>query len=141
MMHDARAFYSTRALQMFNGAYAALADGWQASSLAIKPPQPCGGMGVVRVSSADELQALTTALRRGDGLLPPGVLSQQQPMGAPLPLAAPSLLAVEPWLDTDAVHISTSDDGSLVVDWPGSSRWVELCIGLVGELVGNTADC
>jgi hypothetical protein len=116
-------------LQEFEAMFAALLVEWDCNSVAIKPPTRTGGLGIVRISSAEDLYIFADALQNCTPRLPAGTL-QQQPLPVTLPLQLPELLLVEPWIETDAVAVV---DGR--AQWAGKQRWVEVTVGLLGELV------
>jgi hypothetical protein len=111
--------------------FEALLIKWDCSSVAIKPPTRTGGLGIVRISSAEDLYIFADALNNCTPRLPAGTL-QQQPLPVTLPLQLPELLLVEPWIETDAVAVV---DGQ--AQWAGTQRWVEVTVGLLGELVSK----
>eukprot|EP00882_Tetradesmus_deserticola_P019695 GHRQ01021223.1.p1 GENE.GHRQ01021223.1~~GHRQ01021223.1.p1 ORF type:complete len:393 (+),score=190.42 GHRQ01021223.1:66-1181(+) len=119
----------------FEGMFAALLLDWDCSSVAIKPPTRSGGLGVIRVSSPEDLYVVADALRSCTPRLPAGTL-EQQPLPVTLPLQLPELLVVEPWIETDEVAVV---DGQL--QWAGKQRWVEVTVGLLGELVSVVSSC
>jgi hypothetical protein len=111
--------------------FAALLLEWDCSSVAIKPPNRSGGLGVIRISGPEDLYIFADALCSCTPRLPAGTL-EQQPLPVTLPLQLPELLVVEPWVETDAVEVV---DGQ--VQWAGKQRWVEVTVGLIGELVSR----
>ena len=50
-------------------------------------------------------------------------------------------MLIEPWMETDPVEVvgggGGGEGGGLEVKWEGSSRWVEVTIGLLGDLVSG----
>lgn len=66
--------------------------------------------------------------------IPAGTLTNQHKQ-VTLPLYLPELLVVEPWVESDPVKVTAAPGGKVEVQWEGSSRWVEVNIGLIGELV------
>lgn len=123
--------------------FGALLLEWECSSVAIKPPTRSGGLGVVRLSGPEDLYIFADALRSCTPRLPAGTL-EQQPLPVTLPLQLPELLVVEPWIETDAVSVAEGGE----VQWAGVQRWVEVTVGLIGELVsvcgrvdGNGCTC
>jgi hypothetical protein len=66
--------------------------------------------------------------------IPAGTLTNQHKQ-VTLPLYLPELLVVEPWVESDPVKVTAARGGKVEVQWEGSSRWVEVNIGLIGELV------
>jgi hypothetical protein len=115
--------------------FAALLMDWDCSSVALKPPTRTGGLGVVRISNAEDLYTFADALHSCTPRLPAGTL-QQQPLPVTLPLQLPELLLVEPWIETDAVAVV---DGQ--AQWASKQRWVEVTVGLLGELVRGLVLC
>ncbi|KAF8072596.1 hypothetical protein HT031_000256 [Scenedesmus sp. PABB004] len=119
--------------QRFADAFGALLHEWDCTSVVLKPPTSAGGLGVVRLCAAADLAAFTQALADGAPRLPAGTLSDQ-PLPVTLPLTTPELLVAEPWVATDPVVLRGDD-----VEWAGASRWVEVCVGLLGELGSMSA--
>lgn len=116
----------------------ALFDGWDCKSVIIKPSVHSSGMGNIRIATVDDLVLTVVAMREGA----PGVLPNRltlQPEGAALPMSLPELLVVEPWIETDAVDAVGGGDG-VELQWSGDNRWVEVSVGLLGELV-RLQDC
>lgn len=89
-------------------------------------------MGNIRIATVQDLILTTKAIMEAAPKIPPNRLSMQ-PRGATLPLNPQELLTVEPWLETDAVGFSGAD--AMELEWSGSSRWVEVSVGLLGEQV------
>ncbi|WIA08499.1 hypothetical protein OEZ85_007934 [Tetradesmus obliquus] len=118
----------------FEAMFGALLLEWECSSVAIKPPTRSGGLGVVRLSGPEDLYIFADALRSCTPRLPAGTL-EQQPLPVTLPLQLPELLVVEPWIETDAVSVAEGGE----VQWAGVQRWVEVTVGLIGELGSMTA--
>lgn len=118
--------------------------GWEAcDSLVLRPPADSAGLGLARIHTPADLAAYAAAILDAVPRLPPGTLSQQE---APvtLPLDPPALLVVEPWVGTAPVRVAaagTEPGCGLEVTWEedssSSSRWLEVSIGLVGELVSG----
>lgn len=111
-------------------------DGWESSEgMVLRPPADSAGQGVARISCPEDLEAYTSALDSMQPRLPVGTLTQQQhPLT--MPAEPPALLLVEPWVNTDPVTVAVGPEGDVEVTWEGSSsRWLEVSIGLLGELV------
>lgn len=87
-------------------------------------------MGIIRVSSPQDLTIVAQTFSSATPIIPAGTLTHQ-PLPITLPMSLPELLVVEPWIDTDPVEVAANGE----VQWAGSSRWVEVSVGLIGELV------
>jgi hypothetical protein len=120
-------------------------EGWDASSsFVLRPPADSAGAGVARIHTPGDLLLYAGALAAAQPRLPPGTLTGQEE-AVTMPATPPSVLVAEPWVDTDPVALpadaaaAPSSSGSapaLQWSWEGSSsRWLEVTIGLVGELV------
>lgn len=109
-------------------------DGWNCSSVVLKPSVHSSGMGHIRIATVDDLVIATKAMREGAPKVALHKLSMQ-PEGATLPLSLPELMVVEPWMETDPVVFSSAAADDAGVQWEGKSRWVEVSVGLLGELV------
>jgi hypothetical protein len=111
-------------------------EDWGASdSFVLRPPADSAGLGVARIHSPADLAAYAAAITEVKPRLPPGSMTDQ-PAAVTLPLEPPAILVAEPWVETDPVAVTVGADGSLETQWAGSSsRWLEVSIGLLGELV------
>lgn len=90
---------------------------------------------MARIHSAEDLAAYAAAIAEVKPRLPPGSMTGQ-PAAVTLPLEPPAILVAEPWVATDPVAVTVGADGSLEAKWDGSSsKWLEVSIGLMGELV------
>jgi hypothetical protein len=125
-------------LQDFELLFDELMFEWEASdSLVLRPPSDTAGLGVARIHTPADLAVYAAAIATVLPRLPPGSLTQQQ-AALTLPLEAPALLVAEPWVETDPVAVVAGAGGRLEVTWAGSSsRWLEVSIGLLGELVSG----
>lgn len=126
-------------MQDFEALFADLMVEWEASdSFVLRPPSDTAGLGVARIHTPQDLAVYAAAIADAMPHLPPGSLSQQQ-FALTLPLEPPALLVAEPWVGTDPVGVAVGADGGLEVTWEGSSsRWLEVSIGLMGELVSGS---
>jgi hypothetical protein len=114
-----------------------LMEDWASDSFVLRPPADSAGLGVARIHTAEDLAAYAAAIAEVKPRLPPGNMTDQ-PSAVTLPLEPPALLVAEPWVETDPVAVAAGADGSLETTWAGSSsssRWLEVSIGLMGELV------
>jgi hypothetical protein len=107
----------------------------ESNSFVLRPPTDSAGLGIARITNPTDLSIYAAALAEAVPRLPPGSLSQQQgPLT--LPLEPPAVLVAEPWVDVEACGVGVGADGALEVTWAGSSsRWLEVSIGMLGELV------
>eukprot|EP00879_Flechtneria_rotunda_P026751 GHRR01028574.1.p1 GENE.GHRR01028574.1~~GHRR01028574.1.p1 ORF type:complete len:328 (+),score=111.73 GHRR01028574.1:208-1191(+) len=106
---------------------------WESISICIKPPARSGGMGVVRLFNAKDLGILANTMQKRLPRIPAGTLSSQL-QAITLPLHIPDIMVLEPWIDTDPVTVVQQQGGQVEVQWAGQSRWVEVYVGLLGEL-------
>lgn len=108
----------------------------------LKPSVHSSGMGNIRIATVEDLVLATKAMRGGAPKVLPNRLSLQ-PEGATLPMSLSELLVVEPWIETDPVGFNSGaavSDASAGVQWEGKSRWVEVSVGLLGELVSSQGE-
>lgn len=109
----------------------------ESNSFVVRPPTDSAGLGIARIANPTDLSTYAAALAEAVPRLPPGSLSQQQGV-LTLPLEPPAVLVAEPWVEVEACEVGVGADGGLEVTWAGSSsRWLEVSIGLMGELVSG----
>eukprot|EP00775_Hariotina_reticulata_P002565 gene2565-2867_t len=114
--------------------FEALLSEWEeAGSICIKPPAHSGTSSVAHIHNGDDLMRYMHALHTGLPRIPAGTLTNQH-KPVTLPLYLPELMVVEPWVETDPVKVTAEAGGKVEVQWEGSSRWVEVNVGLIGEL-------
>lgn len=107
----------------------------QSETLCVKPARDGCSTGVARLCSVEDLAVYSDALRKCLLRLPPNSLSKAHGM-IEMPNPPPESLIFEPFIETDEILVSSkSTNGSAKkLIWKGTSRWVEVTVGVVGKL-------
>eukprot|EP00192_Tetraselmis_astigmatica_P001783 CAMPEP_0117671742 /NCGR_PEP_ID=MMETSP0804-20121206/13512_1 /TAXON_ID=1074897 /ORGANISM="Tetraselmis astigmatica, Strain CCMP880" /LENGTH=1580 /DNA_ID=CAMNT_0005480255 /DNA_START=223 /DNA_END=4965 /DNA_ORIENTATION=+ len=104
-------------------------------SLCIKPVADGCSTGVARIACEDDFLIYAMAVTERWPSLPSNTLSTPHPeTKMPVDVFATELL-VEPFVETDPIVISyNSETGASEIEWAGENRWIEVTVGIVGEL-------
>lgn len=86
--------------------------------------------------SAADLAVYGEAVASGSVFIPAGALSAYPATAIQMPPVPRDTFIVEPWVATDAIDVTLQPDGSSMdISWQGSNKWVEVTLGLIGDVV------
>ncbi|KAK9054895.1 hypothetical protein SSX86_025974 [Deinandra increscens subsp. villosa] len=107
----------------------------QCETVCIKPARDGCSTGVARLCCAKDLGVYVTALEDCLPRIPPNSFAKAHGL-IEMPVPPPELLIFEPFIETDDITINSvsksrnQNEGLL---WKGSSRWVEITVGVIGK--------
>ncbi|XP_071696738.1 uncharacterized protein [Rutidosis leptorrhynchoides] len=105
----------------------------QCETVCIKPARDGCSTGVARLCCADDLAVYVKALEDCLPRIPPNSFAKAHGL-IEMPVPPPELLIFEPFIETDDITIvSKSTNESERLLWEGSSRWVEITVGVIGK--------
>ncbi|KAD0007802.1 hypothetical protein E3N88_44935 [Mikania micrantha] len=107
----------------------------QCETVCIKPARDGCSTGVARLCCAEDLGVYVKALEDCLPRIPPNSFAKAHGL-IEMPVPPPELLIFEPFIETDDITINSvsksrnQHEGLL---WKGSSRWVEITVGVIGK--------
>ncbi|PWA57213.1 hypothetical protein CTI12_AA411190 [Artemisia annua] len=105
----------------------------QCETVCIKPARDGCSTGVARLCCAEDLGVYVKALEDCLPRIPPNSFAKAHGL-IEMPVPPPELLIFEPFIETDDITIvskTTNENERLL--WEGSSRWVEITVGVIGK--------
>jgi len=105
----------------------------QCETVCIKPARDGCSTGVARLCCAEDLGVYVKALEDCLPRIPPNSFAKAHGL-IEMPVPPPELLIFEPFIETDDIKIvskTTNENERLL--WEGSSRWVEITVGVIGK--------
>ncbi|KAI7734319.1 hypothetical protein M8C21_009451, partial [Ambrosia artemisiifolia] len=106
----------------------------QCETVCIKPARDGCSTGVARLCCAEDLGVYVKALEDCLPRIPPNSFAKAHGL-IEMPVPPPELLIFEPFIETDDITINVSKSGNQNEGllWKGSSRWVEITVGVIGK--------
>ncbi|KZV17159.1 hypothetical protein F511_29466 [Dorcoceras hygrometricum] len=106
----------------------------QSGTLCVKPARDGCSTGVARLRCDGDLAVYIKALENSLPQIPPNSLSKAHGT-IEMPVPPPELLIFEPFIETDEIVVSSKSSEKNIhhLLWKGSSRWVEVTVGVIGK--------